>query len=244
MHNIFEKLHTYDIVVYLIPGIFTICYICYGIHLMHFMPQNRVNNLITDTVAFFVISYYVGIIIHEASYLLQEFELNRLWDKLYSKKLLHKNCSILSPEDRQKGWHIIKNDFGIKVDLRFKNYEELNKKIDDYSQSLYERCRESLKYKYKNNRKLDQAEIFNIHYGLARNLLASTLIALIYFCIVAVYIYIKQLPFFALAISLMGLLYIFSKLLYQRAEKYAKHHVSHAIIMYLSIFHNKLLGED
>ena len=81
MQNIFEKFHTYDIVAYLIPGIFTVCYICYGMHLMCLIPQKMVNNFITDSVAFFVISYYVGIIIHEISYLLQKYELYRLWEK-------------------------------------------------------------------------------------------------------------------------------------------------------------------
>lgn len=236
MQNIFEKFHTYDIVAYLIPGIFTVCYVCYGMHLMYLIPQKMVNNFITDSVAFFVISYYVGIIIHEISYLLQKYELYRLWEKPYSQKLLHKNCNVLNNMDIQKGWKILKEDFGIDIKLRFKNIKDLSKKIDEYSQILYERCRECLKYEYKNYRKLDQAEIFNIHYGLARNLLASTLIAIIYFSIVTIYIYMNKLPFFILSIVIMLLSYIFTKLLYHRAQKYAIYHVRNVIILYLSIF--------
>lgn len=236
MQNIFERLHTYDIVAYLIPGVFTICYICFGMHLMHLIPERLTSNLITDSIMFFVMAYYLGIIIHEMSYRLQKIELHRLWGKPYSKKLLHKNCNVLNDIDIKNGWKILKEDFSIDINLRFKNTTDLDKKIDEYSQILYERCRECLKYEYKNYRKLDQAEIFNIHYGLARNLLASTLIAIIYFSVVTIYIYINKLPFFILSIVLMLLSYIFAKLLYQRAQKYAIYHVRNVIILYLSIF--------
>ena len=236
MQNIFEKFHTYDIVAYLIPGIFTVCYVCYGMHLIDLIPLDSKNNLITDSVAFFIILYYIGIVIHEISYRMQKLELHRLWKKPYSKMLLHKDCDILNMVDKRKGWDILKEDFGIKIDLRTKNLVELNEKIDNYSQILYERCRECLKYEYKNFRKLDQEEIFNIHYGLARNLLASTLIAIVFFAVIAIYIHINQLPFFTLSVILMLISYIFAKLLYQRAQKYAIYHVRHVIILYLSIF--------
>lgn len=238
MDKIFNKFHPYDIMSYLIPGIFTITYIYLGFYFLNFSINLFDNNFLTNSVVFFIVCYYSGLIIHEIGYLIEKYELKKIFEDTYSNNILRKNSSILKEEDRVKCWNILKDHFNIPINLRLNTAQLIDKKICNYGQICYERCRESLKYTYRATGTLNQSEIFNIHYGMSRDLLATSLIAIMYFGFITIFNIVQTMKFPILPFILIFVMYVCSKFLYNRTKRFAKHHVSNTITLYLSTCNN------
>lgn len=238
MDKIFNKLHTYDIMGYLIPGIYTISYIILGLSLLKYSVNIFNKNILTSSIVFVTLSYIVGLFIQEIAYKIEKYELKHIFKDTYSFDILNKASTIISKNDKLTCWKILKKHFKIFIDLRTKNIHERNKKIRNYSQSCYERCRELLKYKYRNENCLNQSEIFNIHYGMSRNLLAASLLAIIYFSIITIILICVYGKFSIIGILYCCTMYACSKLMYGRTQRYARYHVKNTIMLYITTYSN------
>ena len=132
----------------------------------------------------------------------------------------------------------MKKHFKIPIDLHIKEKYKLSKKMGEYGHICYIRCRETLKYAYRNANILNQSEVFNIHYGMSRNLLASTLLGIIYFSVIAIFLTLKTGQVYILGTILFLIMYFCSKLFYRRSQRYAKYHVNNTIALYLATYDN------
>lgn len=238
MDKIFNKLHSYDIMGYLIPGIFTLTYIVFGLSLLNYSTYLFDKNIITDSIVFFVLCYYIGLINQEVGFFIEKYELKKSFKDTYSHNILKRNSQIISLQDKIKCWNIIRDHFKIPIDLHIKDKKQLNAKINEYGQNCYVQCRESLKYLYRNSNILNQSEVFNIHYGMSRNLLVSSLLSILYFSIITILLIYQNNHINIIALALTILSYVCSKMLYKRTQRYAKYHVSNTIKLYLTTYDN------
>ncbi len=238
MDKIFNKLHSYDIMGYLIPGIFTLTYIIGGVSLLGYPVYLFDKNILTDSIAFFVLCYYIGLINQELGFFIECFELKRIFKDTYSNNILKKESKIISMQDKIKCWNIMRDHFKIPIDLHIKDTKQLNDKISEYGHNCYIHCRESLKFLYRNANILNQSEIFNIHYGMSRNLLSSSLFSMLYFSIITIFLTYQTNQINIIGLILTILSYVCSKMLYKRTHRYAKYHVSNTIKLYLATYDN------
>lgn len=238
MDKIFNKLHSYDIMAYLIPGIYTIAYILFGLSLLKYSIDIFDKNIFTNSIVFFVFCYITGLLIQEIGSTIEQYELKKIFKDTYSNDILKKESQIITLTDKIKCWNILKKHFNIPIDLKTKDKNNRSKKLSEYSHLCYIRCREFLKYAYRNANILNQSEIFNIHYGISRNLLAASLFAIFYFSLITVFLIIATEKIYFHGIMLMFIMYICSKLLYKRTQKYAKYHVCNTITLYIATYDN------
>ena len=75
MDKIFNKLHSYDIMGYLIPGLFTISYVVYGLSMLQYSIDLFDKNIFTNSIVFFVFCYIAGLIIQEIGSMIERYEL-------------------------------------------------------------------------------------------------------------------------------------------------------------------------
>ena len=132
----------------------------------------------------------------------------------------------------------MRDHFKISIDLHIKDTKHLNDKISEYGHNCYVQCRESLKYLYRNSNILNQSEVFNIHYGMSRNLLASSILSMLYFSIITILLTYQNNYINIIGLTLTILSYVCSKMLYKRTQRYAKYHVTNTIKLYLATYDN------
>ncbi len=238
MDKVFSCLHLYDILACFVPGIFTVIYIAFGLKLLNFPPQTFSTNILTESIAFFVVCYYVGLIVQEIGKFVETYDFKRLFKDTFSNGILLKDSKIISIYDKRKCWNVLKEHFGIGIDLRIQNKNKLKEKIMEYGHLLYVRCREALKFVYKNTDKLNQSEIFNIQYGLSRNLAATSLVALGYFSTINVWLIMQCGSLLNMSLPLILFFYVCSRLFYNRSKRFACYHVQNVITLYLSTYDN------
>ena len=73
---------------------------------------------------------------------------------------------------------------------------------------------------------------------MSRNLLASTLLGIIYFSVIAIFLTLKTGQVYILGTILFLIMYFCSKLFYRRSQRYAKYHVNNTIALYLATYDN------
>ena len=238
MDKIFNKLHSYDIMGYFIPGLFTISYVIFGLSLLKYSINLFDKNIFTNSIVFFVFCYITGLLIQEIGSIIERYELKKIFKDTYSENILKKDSQIIPLTDKIKCWNILKKHFKIPIDLHIKDKNKLSNKIGEYGHICYTRCRETLKYAYRSANILNQSEIFNIHYGMSRNLLVSTLLGIIYFSIITIFLTLKTGQVYILCMILFLIMYFCSKLFYRRSQRYAKYHVNNTIALYLATYDN------
>lgn len=238
MDKIFNKLHSYDIMGYLIPGLFTISYVVYGLSMLQYSIDLFDKNIFTNSIVFFVFCYIAGLIIQEIGSMIERYELRKIFKDTYSENILKKDSQIITLTDKIKCWNIMKKHFKIPIDLHIKEKYKLSKKMGEYGHILMFRDNEYNKYAYRNANILNQSEVFNIHYGMSRNLLASTLLGIIYFSVIAIFLTLKTGQVYILGTILFLIMYFCSKLFYRRSQRYAKYHVNNTIALYLATYDN------
>ncbi len=232
----FDKLHSYDIMGYLIPGIFTISYIIFGLSMFGYSIDIFDKNFLNNSIVFFVFCYVTGLLVQEIGSIIERQELKQIFKDTYSENILKRNSQIISLYDKIRCWNILREHFKISINLRIRDNQKRINKICEYSHICYTRCRESLKFAYRNSNILNQSEVFNIHYGMSRNLLASSLLGIVYFSIITIISEIKTEQVCIEGIILIFIMFFCSKLLYKRTQKYAKNHVNNTITLYLSTY--------
>ena len=238
MDKILNKLHSYDIMGYLIPGLFTISYDIFGLSMLKYSIDLFDKNIFTNSIIFFVFCYIAGLLIQELGSILERYELKKIFKDTFSDNILKKDSKIITLTEKIKCWNILKNHFKIPINLHIKEKYKLSNKIGEYGHICYTRCRETLKYEYRNSNILNQSEVFNIHYGMSRNLLVSTLLGIIYFSVITMFFTFKAGQVYTLGTILFMIMYFCSKLFYRRSQRYAKYHVNNTITLYLATFDN------
>lgn len=223
---------------YLIPGLFTISYVIYGLSMLQYSIDLFDKNIFTNSIVFFVFCYIAGLIIQEIGSMIERYELRKIFKDTYSENILKKDSQIITLTDKIKCWNIMKKHFKIPIDLHIKEKYKLSKKMGEYGHICYIRCRETLKYAYRNANILNQSEVFNIHYCMSRNLLASTLLGIIYFSFITMFMTFKTGQVYILGTILFLIMYFGSKLFYRRSQRYAKYHVNNTITLYLATYDN------
>lgn len=202
MQNLPNQFNVYDVLSYLIPGFIAVC-----LALLFLNNIFEILNILNSAFCIFAIipiSFVVGVIFHEFSNIFERFITTRP-----SEKILLKDCHLLTDEEKEFSCRKAKDCF----QLKFKNITYKD------SHSIYCLFRSALK---KDSNKLEfiEAELFNIYYGLARNLFAIFLFYTILFFIFSFYE-----NFGKIYIVLSLILFIFTLLMYRRVNRFAEYHV-------------------
>ena len=202
MQNLPNQFNVYDVLSYLIPGFIAVC-----LALLFLNNIFEILNILNSAFCIFAIipiSFVVGVIFHEFSNIFERFITTRP-----SEKILLKDCHLLTDEEKEFSCREAKDCF----QLKFKNITYKD------SHSIYCLFRSALK---KDSNKLEfiEAELFNIYYGLARNLFAIFLFYTILF-----FIFSFDENFGKIYIVLSLILFIFTLLMYRRVNRFAEYHV-------------------
>lgn len=202
MQNLPNQFNVYDVLSYLIPGFIAVC-----LALLFLNNIFEILNILNSAFCIFAIipiSFVVGVIFHEFSNIFERFITTRP-----SEKILLKDCHLLTDEEKEFSCREAKDFF----QLKFKNITYKD------SHSIYCLFRSALK-EYSNKPEFIEAELFNIYYGLARNLFAIFLFYTILF-----FIFSFDENFGKIYIMLSLILFIFTLFMYRRVNRFAEYHV-------------------
>lgn len=162
MQSLIDKLDVYDLFGYLIPGylgVFAIrqVYQVFGAT----FPFNMTGEFTTSLV-FAMLSYYVGVMMHEFSHLIQQKVMRPLWRGLPSERFLVEGDGQCSEEEKK-----------VYMKLAAEKFDFKGRKFDvESSQQMFEKFKTYLVMTGKDAR----AKTYNAYYGMYRNLVACTTI--------------------------------------------------------------------
>jgi hypothetical protein len=237
MNSLFDKLGIYDFLGYIIPGFLGILAtkVLYEDILRLPFPL-KIDNGFINSIIFIVISYFVGIIMHEISQLTQEKILKRIWNGFPSERFLLKDdkiCSITEKEDyyaiAQEAFHIERGSY---------NKEK--------SQLVFDRFRTALQIAGKDER----SQLFNTHYGMYRNFSTGTLLCfLTYFSYSIIYVF--NLIAYKTRISndysfiLTGVIFLlFTLLLFRRTKRFGETYVKYVFRGFAEHYRNTQINNQ
>lgn len=202
MQNLPNQFNIYDVLSYLIPGFVAVCFAL--LFLINIFDISIILSSTLFVLAIIPISFVVGIIFHEFSNICE-----KLITKKPSEKILLQNCYLLTDEEKAFSYKEAREFFNLK-------FEEVNPKD---SHSIYCLFRSALKER-ANKPEFIEAELYNVYYGLARNLFAIFLFYTILF-----FMFSFDENFGKIYIVLSLTLFIFTLLMYRRVNRFAEYHV-------------------
>lgn len=232
--NLINKINLYEFSAYLVPGTIFLFFINVGLNLYGFNTDIFRTNIVVDSIFAFVLFYFSGLLLHELSNLYQHYELLKIIGGFPSKQFLQKECRLICEDDKKICWRLAKKHLFLDINLRHNNKVELVSKISSYSQIIYEKFRESLKNDYANSDVINQAEVFNNHYGMYRTLITMSLCLIVYFGCISTLACITKSDSLIFSILLMLSFYFSSKILSVRLKRFANYHVKGIITQYIS----------
>lgn len=202
MQNLPNQFNVYDVLSYLIPGFIAVCLAL--LFLSNIVDVSNVLNSSLIILAIIPISFVVGIIFHEFSNIFEKFITKRP-----SEKILLQDCHLLTDEEKEFSCQEAKDFFQLKFrDITCKD-----------SHNIYCLFRSALK-EYSNKPEFIEAELFNIYYGLARNLFA---IFLFYTMLFLIFSFDETFGIIYLLLDLI--LFLLTLLMYRRVNRFAEYHV-------------------
>lgn len=210
MQNLPNQFNVYDVLSYLIPGFIAICFA-----LLFLNNMFEIANILNSAFIIFAIipiSFVVGIVFHEFSNIFEKFIIIRP-----SEKILLKDCHLLTDEEKEFSCQEAKAFFHLKFN---------NITCKD-SHNIYCLFRSALK-EYSNKPEFIEAELFNIYYGLARNLFA---IFLFYTILFSLFSFSELLNKNYIVIDIV--LFVLTLLMYRRVNRFAEYHVTAIFRAYL-----------
>lgn len=202
MQSLPSQFNNYDVLAYLIPGFIALLLFVLFLSFIIQIPTD-INAAIL-IFSFIPLSYVAGIIFHEISNIFEMIFLNRP-----SKYILLDDCDLISEEEKKESIEDAKKYFHL-------DFEQIS---DKYSNLIYNLFRSALK-ENANKPEFIEAELFNVHYGLYRNLFGIFSIYSIGF-ILATLCNFHKIEFILIDIILL----ILSLLMYRRANRFSNYHV-------------------
>ena len=205
MQNLPNQFNVYDVLSYLIPGFIAICLML--LFLGNIFNISNISNILNSPltiIAIIPISFVAGIIFHEFSNIFEKFIVQKP-----SEKILLQNCHLLTSEEIEFSCQEARDFFKLK-------FEEIKPKD---SHNIYCLFRSALK-EYSNKPEFIEAELYNIYYGLARNLFA---IFLFYTVLFLVFSFNNESAINYILIAII--LFILTLLMYRRVNRFAQYHV-------------------
>lgn len=204
MQNLPSQFNVYDVLSYLIPGFIAVIL---GVLFLNNILEIDYN--INSGIIIFIsvpVSFVIGIIFHEFSNIFEMYIMERS-----SENILLEKSELLSQPEKNFTIEEANNIFGLNL-----NNKEINK---NDSHLIYCLIRSVLK-EHANKTEYIEAEIFNINYGIYRNLFAIFLFYSILYSLFSLNSTFGHVYF------LFGLiLFILTILMYRRANRFAKYHV-------------------
>ena len=210
MNNLPKQFNNYDVLAYVVPGYVALFLLAYIFQFLYGLPKDiNITLLITLSV---IVAYVLGVLFHEFSNILE----SKLFTR-HSEKILLGDSSLLSTEEKSKAILDAKNNFGLVFD-------QIDSKYSSYIYSIF---RSSLK-KNSTNPEYIESEIFNVHYGMCRNLFGI-------FLAFALCVFILGLThWFSLKLLLVdSILSLIAWIIHRRAERFSKYHVVGVFRAYL-----------
>ena len=204
MQNLPNQFNEYDVLSYLIPGFIAVCLALLFLKNINIVEISNMLNSAFIVFAIIPISFVVGVIFHEFSNIFEKFITKRP-----SEKILLKDCHLLTDEEKEFSCQEAKDFFQLKFN---------NITCKD-SHSIYCLFRSALK-EHSNKHEFIEAELFNIYYGLARNLFA---IFLYYTILFSLFSFSELLNKNYIVIDVV--LFVLTLLMYRRINRFAEYHV-------------------
>ncbi len=234
--NIINKLHLYEFLGYLIPGSVFVFILLFALNLIDFKIKLKIENEFIGFILYFAGIYFIGIVLHEISNLTESHELKKLWNGFPSTRFLLKNETLISEHDKKLCWKYAREHFSMKINLKCPKNES-EKRIRSFSHQIYMKFRAYIKELGIPEVLLNESEMFNIHYGMCRNFLATSLISIIMFGTMTIYL-ILQHKSYLLSLVLAFAFYGISWLLYRRTKRFADYHLRSSILAYINKHHS------
>lgn len=211
MDSLLSKLGIYDILGYLIPGFLGIysAKVLYQDIFNFKFPLNLSDGFV-GSVIFLVISYFVGIILHEISQIVQERFMKPIWGGFPSERFLLIEDPLCSKKEKESYYQMAATVFNI----------DMSSVDKAKSQLVFDRCRTALQIAGKDER----SQLFNTYYGMFRNFTTGTLVCSIVHIIFSG-IYLFNLLIYSVKITndisffLTGVLFIVSTIILLRRTK-------------------------
>ncbi|ATW26578.1 hypothetical protein [Candidatus Formimonas warabiya] len=169
MDKLIDKLSLYDFFGYIIPGFLGTWAL--NVFFVETLQVNFIFKLdvgFINSVLFVAISYYIGVLLHELSELLQEHFFKRIWKGLPSERFLVDSDNKYSTEFKASLKKMIESKFGLIVGND-------NKKSQEAFNLIYSGLQGAGKD--------EKAQLFNSLYGMYRNFFAGTVMCLLVFLI-------------------------------------------------------------
>lgn len=206
MEKILDKLSLYDFFGYLIPGILVLLsMIIFLMDVFSFKLIIPFNNEFVKTVLFITFSYYIGVITHEISEIIQEYIMKLKWGGLLSERFLNDNNEKYSCDFKIKLKDAILKEYG--VDLG-----SADRKINQEVFNLIYSKTQEMEGK-------DRIQLFNTLYGMYRNFFAGTFLCLLLYFIKSIVEF--NTPNFINDIVIVAILLISCSLLLRRCKRFS-----------------------
>lgn len=228
MENLINKLNIYETFGFLVPGFLVVLVLSIFYTSLGIKTPINIDNSFLFILIIFVISYYIGILMHELSEIIQ-IKLKKDWKGFPSERILVKeDLSIIkNQKEKQDYYEIAQKDFGINV----------NPTSHSDSDLVFHRFRSAL----INQNKYESSNIFNVQYGLYRNFLAVSLSCFTIFYILIVKNALNGVIFIDNIFNCghMILFCFFSLLLIRRVRRFGEYYVKAVFRGYYELYKEK-----
>lgn len=231
MKSLFDKLGIYDLLGYIVPGLLGIlaAQVIYKDILKLSFPV-KLDDGVINSIIFLVISYFIGVIMHEVSQFVQETILKRIWGGMPSEKFLLNSDRTCSDIEKQSYYKLAKEVYQIDETGYDKNKSQL----------VFDRFRTALQLTGKDER----SQLFNTYYGMYRNFSTGTLICFFAYLIYSM-VYLFNLIFLKKAITTdysfiaTGLaMLIFTLILLRRTRRFGETYVKYVYRGFAEYYRN------
>jgi hypothetical protein len=170
MSSFFSKLNLYDFLGYIIPG--SLIVLILNSFFENVLDTNFILNVndgsIVETTSFIILSYFIGILMHELSQIIEKYFLKKIWGGFPSERFLLDNDEKYSEEFKNELKKVIESKYNIKLNnTRKKNQEAFN--------LIYSKVQ-----KLDGN---DKIQLFNTIYGMCRSLFSGVIVSSVFYII-------------------------------------------------------------
>jgi len=226
MKSLFDKLGIYDFLGFIIPGFLGIlaAQVIYKDILRISFPM-QLNDGFIDSVILVVISYFVGVIMHELSQIVQERLLKRLWGGFPSERFLLEDDKICSKIEKQSYYDLAKEVFQIEEG----EYDK------EKSQLVFDRFRTALQLTGKDK----WLQLFNTYYGMYRNFSTGSLVCFITYFIYTIIYWFKRIVYkvriaddYSFMVTCI-VFFIFTLILFRRTRRFGETYVKYVFRCFL-----------
>lgn len=237
MKSLFDKLGLYDFLGFIIPGFLGILAAdVFYKDILHLPFPLNLNDGFINSIIFIAISYFIGIIMHEVSQVIQEKLLKKIWGGLPSERFLLESENICSKIEKESYYALAKEAYQIDISTCDK----------EKSQLIFDRFRTALQLAGKDER----SQLFNTYYGMYRNFSTGSLLCFLVYILYTI-IYLFNLIFYNTKITndysfiVTGIaFFIFTLLLFRRTRRFGDTYVKYVFRGFAEHYKSVQINQD